>query len=133
MALSGDVLQEVLPIVMRHETGLTSRELEVMVLVAQGKTNGKIAASLGVAESTVKSHLTKIYHKLGVRTRGEAGAWAWRQELLTDMVSCSSSPPCSWEAFYWHLVFCCLPHSVCGVATCVTLSKSHPSAFTLHL
>lgn len=51
---------------------LSERELDVMNLVAQGRTNSAIAGELFVNEKTVKNHINRIYVKLGVRTRAEA-------------------------------------------------------------
>lgn len=51
---------------------LTPREREIVELVAEGKTNGQIAAQLWVAPSTVKKHLENIYSKLGVGRRTAA-------------------------------------------------------------
>ncbi len=45
---------------------LTQREVETLILVAEGKTNQEIAAQFVIAVSTVKSHTNKIYAKLGV-------------------------------------------------------------------
>lgn len=53
---------------------LTPREREIVELVAEGKTNAEIAASLWVAPSTVKKHLEHIYAKLGVGRRAAAAA-----------------------------------------------------------
>jgi DNA-binding CsgD family transcriptional regulator len=55
----------------RREEGLTAAEQRVADLVAEGRTNREIAASLFLAERTVASHLTHIYAKLGVRSRTE--------------------------------------------------------------
>jgi DNA-binding CsgD family transcriptional regulator len=55
----------------RREAGLTAAEQRVADLVAEGRTNREIAASLFLAERTVASHLTHIYAKLGVRSRTE--------------------------------------------------------------
>ena len=52
--------------------GLTPRVAEVLLWVAQGKTNGDIATILGISESTVKKHLLDIFATLGVETRSAA-------------------------------------------------------------
>ena len=52
--------------------GLTAREAEVLLWVAQGKSNGEIAAILGATENTVKKHLQNIFEKLGVDSRHTA-------------------------------------------------------------
>jgi DNA-binding NarL/FixJ family response regulator len=51
---------------------LTRREQEILACVARGMRNGEIANALHVAESTVKSHLTSAYLKLGVSNRTQA-------------------------------------------------------------
>lgn len=51
---------------------LSHREREVLKLAVSGRTNGEIAAALCLAESTVKSHLSAAFHRLGVRSRREA-------------------------------------------------------------
>ncbi len=56
---------------------LTDRELDVARLVAVGRTNEEIRAELCLSLSTVKTHLTNIHSKLGVRNRVEVAAWAW--------------------------------------------------------
>jgi DNA-binding NarL/FixJ family response regulator len=53
---------------------LTTREKQVLMLVAAGRTNSQIAAELFLAESTVKSHLSSAFGKLGVSSRSEAAA-----------------------------------------------------------
>jgi DNA-binding CsgD family transcriptional regulator len=58
--------------------GLSAREIEVMSLIADGQTNGEIAARLFLAEKTVKNHVRRIYSKLGVGSRPAAIAY-WRQ------------------------------------------------------
>ena len=55
---------------------LTSRELEVLQLVAAGSTNGEIAQKLWVTEQTVKFHLSNVYRKLDVGNRTEASRYA---------------------------------------------------------
>jgi DNA-binding NarL/FixJ family response regulator len=52
--------------------GLTPREAEVLLWVAQGKSNGDIAILLGMAEKTVKKHMSSIFVKLGVEGRNAA-------------------------------------------------------------
>jgi putative flavoprotein involved in K+ transport len=63
-----------------HE--LTTRELEVMRLVAAGKSNRDIAAALTISENTVASHVQNILTKLGVRSRTAATAFAFQQDLV---------------------------------------------------
>jgi DNA-binding NarL/FixJ family response regulator len=53
---------------------LTAREHDVLKELAVGKTNREIAESLWLSQETVKSHLRRVYHKLGVNTRAEAVA-----------------------------------------------------------
>ena len=53
------------------ESGLTPAEARVAALVAEGKTNREVAAALFVTEHTVEFHLSRIYRKLGVRSRAE--------------------------------------------------------------
>ncbi len=57
---------------------LSAREVEVMSLIADGQTNGEIAARLFLAEKTVKNHVRRIYSKLGVGSRPAAIAY-WHQ------------------------------------------------------
>jgi DNA-binding CsgD family transcriptional regulator len=54
------------------DDALTDRELEVLRLVAAGAPSREIAGRLGIANSTVKAHLTSIYRKLGVANRVQA-------------------------------------------------------------
>lgn len=61
---------------------LSARELEVLVLIAQGLSNKQIAARLTVSAKTVMHHSTAIYRKLGVRGRAEATAHAYRHHLV---------------------------------------------------
>ena len=52
--------------------GLTSREVEVLRLVAQGRSNREIAAELFIAEKTARNHIERVYAKLGVNNRTQA-------------------------------------------------------------
>jgi DNA-binding NarL/FixJ family response regulator len=65
-----------------EECPLTSRELEILQLAAQGYTNGRIARELWVTEQTVKFHLSNTYRKLGVANRTEASRYAHMHDLV---------------------------------------------------
>jgi DNA-binding NarL/FixJ family response regulator len=52
--------------------GLSTRELEVLLMVARGMSNNQVAASLHLSEATVKRHLANVYPKMEVSSRGEA-------------------------------------------------------------
>jgi DNA-binding NarL/FixJ family response regulator len=62
---------------------LTDRELDVLRLMARGATNSEIAASLYVAEATVKTHVGSIFGKLGVRDRAGAIVFAYDHGVVT--------------------------------------------------
>jgi len=64
------------------EEVLSGREVEVLELVAQGKSNRDIAGELWISEATVKSHLLHIYDKLGVTDRASAVAAAMKRGIL---------------------------------------------------
>jgi DNA-binding NarL/FixJ family response regulator len=66
----------------RDTHGLTARELEVLRLVAAGRSNREIAAALVISEHTVARHLQNIFAKLGVSSRTAAGAFAFAHELI---------------------------------------------------
>ena len=61
---------------------LTARELEVLALVASGKTNRAIAAKLRISEHTVARHLSNIFTKVGVESRTAASAFAFEHGLI---------------------------------------------------
>lgn len=62
---------------------LTERELEVMRLVASGRTNAELAAVLFLSEQTVKTHVSKILAKLGLRDRTQIVVAAYESGLVT--------------------------------------------------
>ena len=64
-----------------HPVRLTPREIEVLGLVASGMTNARIAKELFVSPRTVETHLTSIYHKLGVSSRAAATRFALEHGL----------------------------------------------------
>jgi len=61
---------------------LSERELEVVGIIAAGRTNNEIAAELFISLSTVKTHVANIQSKLAVRNRVEIAAWAWETRLV---------------------------------------------------
>jgi two-component system, NarL family, response regulator LiaR len=65
----------------RTDPGLTPREREVLELMARGLANKRIALELGIAEKTVKIHVSRILHKLGVADRTQAALYAVREGL----------------------------------------------------
>lgn len=87
--LTRRVLQELVtrrqtqPVVATRATELlTPRELDILLLLAQGMSNDEIASSLVVEVSTVKSHLARMLPKLGVKSRLQAVVWAYQNGLV---------------------------------------------------
>jgi predicted ATPase/DNA-binding CsgD family transcriptional regulator len=69
------------PSAAKHPAGLTSREVEVLGLVAEGLTNAQIAQRLFLSPRTVHTHLNSIYHKIGVNSRAAATRYALEHHL----------------------------------------------------
>jgi DNA-binding NarL/FixJ family response regulator len=65
-----------------HPFGLTARELEVLRLVASGRTNREIAGTLFLSEKTVDRHVSNIFSKIDVPTRAAATAFAYQHDLV---------------------------------------------------
>jgi DNA-binding NarL/FixJ family response regulator len=63
------------------ESGLSEREKQILAVISRGYRNSDVAVQLGIAESTVASHIKSIYRKLGISTRAEASWHATRMGL----------------------------------------------------
>jgi DNA-binding NarL/FixJ family response regulator len=61
---------------------LSEREVQVLRLLAAGKTNRDIAEALFISEKTVARHVSNIFDKLGVSNRSGATAWAYQHDLI---------------------------------------------------
>ncbi len=60
---------------------LSARERDVLALMADGMSNARIASQLGIAEKTVKTHVSNVLAKLGVADRTQAAVYAWKSGL----------------------------------------------------
>ncbi|HXG92538.1 MAG TPA: response regulator transcription factor [Blastocatellia bacterium] len=65
-----------------NRTDLTSRELEILTLIVEGKSNKRIASELGITEGTVKIHINNILSKLGVSDRTQAATFALQRGIV---------------------------------------------------
>ncbi|WP_245647884.1 response regulator transcription factor, partial [Micromonospora rosaria] len=66
----------------RNAVGLTERELQVLLGMAEGKSNAEIGRELFVSEDTVKTHARRLFRKLGARDRAHAVAAGFRAGLV---------------------------------------------------
>lgn len=66
----------------RQKLNLTEKELFILIAISKGYRNKEIAFDMGIAERTVKAHLTNTYNKLGVDSRSEAVAVAFKKGFI---------------------------------------------------
>ncbi len=74
----------------------TIRQRDLAALVAEGRTNAEIAASLGMTEGTVADHMEQAMRRLELRSRAQLAVWAYRHGLFRpdeDMEELSGSAP----------------------------------------
>jgi HD-GYP domain-containing protein (c-di-GMP phosphodiesterase class II) len=69
----------------QHVAGLTAREVDVLRLLARGRSKREIAAALTIAPKTADAHVQHIYAKVGVSTRAAATVFAMRHDLLEPL------------------------------------------------
>jgi DNA-binding NarL/FixJ family response regulator len=67
---------------------LTARELDVLTLIGQGRTNSEIGLELGISAVTVKTHVGHIFVKLGLRDRAAAIVYAFDRGIVTPETDC---------------------------------------------
>ena len=96
--LSPDVTRSVIeqfsrPAVLEAPVGLTEREAEVLALVSRGLSNAEIAGELFLGEATVKSHVSKVLVKLGVRDRLQAVVYAYDNGLVSPPFGGAAKQP----------------------------------------
>ena len=69
---------------MPYLSDLTQRELQILQLVIEGKTNKAIAHEIQISEKTVEFHLDNVYSKLGARSRLMASIWALQHGINAE-------------------------------------------------
>ena len=69
---------------MPHLSDLTQRELQILQLVIEGKTNKAIAHEIQISEKTVEFHLDNVYSKVGARSRLMASIWALQNGINAE-------------------------------------------------
>jgi DNA-binding NarL/FixJ family response regulator len=73
--------------ILAHRDYVTWREASILRLLHQGPSNHQLALALGVSEGTVKVNLSRLYQRLGLRSRVQAALWARdHAELLAEAV-----------------------------------------------
>ncbi|HKH53629.1 MAG TPA: LuxR C-terminal-related transcriptional regulator, partial [Mycobacterium sp.] len=75
-----------------RSAGLTAREIEVLRLVAQGRSNREIAAELFIAEKTARNHVERVSAQLGVNNRTQASLAAIDRGLASFPVNVAARP-----------------------------------------
>ncbi|MGZ5372542.1 MAG: helix-turn-helix domain-containing protein, partial [Aeromicrobium sp.] len=73
--------------------GLTRREVDVLKLIAEGRTTRDIAAQLFISSKTADNHIQHIYTKIAVTNRSAATRWALEHQLIGDPVAGRSPDP----------------------------------------
>jgi non-specific serine/threonine protein kinase len=63
---------------------LTARQREIALLIADGRTNQQIAASLGIAPRTADTHVSALLRRLGLTSRGQVAAWLANHDPAPD-------------------------------------------------
>jgi DNA-binding NarL/FixJ family response regulator len=81
-ALQEKVVEQPMPVPV-YPAGLTQREVEVLCLIANGKSNREIAQSLILSVKTVDRHVSNIFAKTGTSNRTEASLYATRHQLVS--------------------------------------------------
>ncbi len=71
--------------------GLSPRELEVLLIICEGRTDREIAERLFISERTVHVHVRKVLHKMGVASRTRAATLAWQTGLVPDIAGAATA------------------------------------------